>query len=75
VPTKHIDVMMGTFTKSFGSAGGYIAADKEVIEQVKYTRNEWKRCISTLETSGEDEKHTRNELRRSKIDSKLLEKM
>ena len=25
---KDIDVMMGTFTKSFGSCGGYIAADK-----------------------------------------------
>lgn len=23
-----VDVMMGTFTKSFGAAGGYIAADK-----------------------------------------------
>ncbi len=23
-----VDIMMGTFTKSFGSAGGYIAADK-----------------------------------------------
>ena len=26
--TKDIDIMMGTFTKSFGAAGGYIAADK-----------------------------------------------
>ena len=23
-----VDIMMGTFTKSFGAAGGYIAADK-----------------------------------------------
>ena len=23
-----VDLMMGTFTKSFGAAGGYIAADK-----------------------------------------------
>ena len=26
VDPKDIDIMMGTFTKSFGSAGGYIAA-------------------------------------------------
>jgi len=25
---RHVDVMMGTFTKSFGSAGGYIAGSK-----------------------------------------------
>ena len=28
---KDIDIMMGTFTKSFGAAGGYIAATKVVI--------------------------------------------
>ena len=27
---SQVDVMMGTFTKSFGSAGGYVAASKEV---------------------------------------------
>ena len=26
--TRDIDIMMGTFTKSFGSSGGYIAAEK-----------------------------------------------
>ena len=31
-----VDVLMGTFTKSFGSCGGYIAASKEVID---YLRN------------------------------------
>lgn len=25
---RDVDIMMGTFTKSFGAAGGYIAADK-----------------------------------------------
>ena len=30
-----IDVMMGTFTKSFASAGGYVAADNEIIEKIK----------------------------------------
>ena len=28
--------MMGTFTKSFGSAGGYIAANKEVINYLRH---------------------------------------
>lgn len=31
VPFDEIDVFMGTFTKSFGAAGGYIAADKNII--------------------------------------------
>ncbi|UPQ98363.1 pyridoxal phosphate-dependent transferase [Chloropicon primus] len=31
-----VDVLMGTFTKSFGSCGGYIASTKDVIE---YLRN------------------------------------
>ncbi|KAJ6874382.1 hypothetical protein NC652_034150 [Populus alba x Populus x berolinensis] len=29
--------MMGTFTKSFGSCGGYIAGSKELIQYLKYT--------------------------------------
>lgn len=29
---KDVDVLMGTFTKSFGSAGGYIAGSAELIE-------------------------------------------
>ena len=28
---RDIDILMGTFTKSFGSAGGYIAGSREVI--------------------------------------------
>jgi serine palmitoyltransferase len=31
VNAKDIDVHMGTFTKSFGSAGGYIAGNKVLI--------------------------------------------
>lgn len=31
VNPKDVDVLMGTFTKSFGSIGGYIAADRDVI--------------------------------------------
>ena len=33
--TKDVDIMMGTFTKSFGSAGGYIAGSRELIEFLK----------------------------------------
>jgi serine palmitoyltransferase len=32
VDPKDIDILMGTFTKSFGSAGGYIAGKKELID-------------------------------------------
>jgi serine palmitoyltransferase len=31
VDTADIDIMMGTFTKSFGAMGGYVAASKDVI--------------------------------------------
>ena len=30
-----VDIMMGTFTKSFGAAGGYIAASKEIIDAMR----------------------------------------
>ncbi|RLV94815.1 Serine palmitoyltransferase 2 [Spathaspora sp. JA1] len=30
-----IDLLMGTFTKSFGATGGYIAADKSIIEKMR----------------------------------------
>ena len=32
---KDIDIMMGTFTKSFGSAGGYIAGSKRLINYLR----------------------------------------
>lgn len=35
IDTKEIDIMMGTLTKSFGATGGYIAADKVLIDKVK----------------------------------------
>nr|GLL32315.1 long chain base biosynthesis protein 2a [Ipomoea trifida] len=37
VDTADVDVMMGTFTKSFGSCGGYIAGSKELIQYLKHT--------------------------------------
>lgn len=35
--TDRTDFIMGTFSKSFGSLGGFIAADKEVINLIKHT--------------------------------------
>ncbi len=32
---KEVDILMGTFTKSFGSVGGYICASKEVVAHVR----------------------------------------
>lgn len=35
VDTADVDIMMGTFTKSFGSCGGYLAGDKKLIDYLK----------------------------------------
>lgn len=35
VDPADIDIMMGTFTKSFGSCGGYIAGSKDLIKYLK----------------------------------------
>lgn len=35
IDTKEIDILMGTFTKSFASAGGYMCADKKVIDHLR----------------------------------------
>lgn len=37
VDTADIDIMMGTFTKSFGGMGGYIAASKDTIAYLRKT--------------------------------------
>jgi serine palmitoyltransferase len=37
VPPSDIDILMGTFTKSFGSVGGYIASNKELIAYLRST--------------------------------------
>lgn len=34
--TQNVDLIMGTFSKSFASLGGFIAADKEVINYIKH---------------------------------------
>lgn len=30
-----VDILMGTFTKSFGAAGGYIAGSKRIINHIR----------------------------------------
>ncbi|KAJ7067799.1 pyridoxal phosphate-dependent transferase [Mycena amicta] len=35
VPPRSIDILMGTFTKSFGAAGGYIAGSKALIDRLR----------------------------------------
>mmetsp|Transcript_10619 Transcript_10619/g.19230 ORF Transcript_10619/g.19230 Transcript_10619/m.19230 type:complete len:597 (+) Transcript_10619:113-1903(+) len=35
VDTKDVDVLMGTFTKSFGGMGGYIAASQDVVDYLR----------------------------------------
>ncbi|KAI8393711.1 pyridoxal phosphate-dependent transferase [Radiomyces spectabilis] len=39
VDPANVDILMGTFTKSFGAAGGYIAADKAVIDHLRVTNH------------------------------------
>jgi len=35
VDPREVDIMMGTFTKSFGSCGGYIGGNKELVMYLK----------------------------------------
>ncbi|RUP43953.1 pyridoxal phosphate-dependent transferase [Jimgerdemannia flammicorona] len=35
VDPADVDILMGTFTKSFGAAGGYIAGDKAIIDHMR----------------------------------------
>lgn len=37
VDTSEIDILMGTFTKSFGANGGYIAAEKHIVDKLRTT--------------------------------------
>ncbi|PLB35477.1 putative serine palmitoyltransferase 2 [Aspergillus candidus] len=39
VDTSEVDVLMGTLTKSFGANGGYIAADKAMIDTLRATNS------------------------------------
>ncbi|KAJ7216537.1 serine palmitoyltransferase 2 [Mycena pura] len=35
IPPQSIDILMGTFTKSFGAAGGYVAGNKTLIDRLR----------------------------------------
>ena len=37
IDPSEIDILMGTFTKSFGANGGYLAAERAVIEKIRAT--------------------------------------
>jgi serine palmitoyltransferase len=37
VDTAEVDILMGTLTKSFGANGGYIAAEKHIIDKLRAT--------------------------------------
>ena len=37
VDPAEVDILMGTFTKSFGANGGYIAGDKAIIDKLRHT--------------------------------------
>ena len=37
VDTKDIEIMMGTFTKSFGAVGGYLAGKKQLVATLRQT--------------------------------------
>jgi len=46
---KDVDVLMGTFTKSFGSAGGYIAGRKvrrNVLNSARYVETSGQRILT-----------------------------
>jgi len=46
VDTKDIDILMGTFTKSFGAIGGYIAGRRSLIEPIRQL------CASQMFSAG-----------------------
>jgi serine palmitoyltransferase len=35
IDPRRVDILMGTFTKSFGAAGGYVAGSKNVIDRIR----------------------------------------
>ncbi|KAI8717756.1 Aminotran-1-2 domain-containing protein [Fusarium sp. LHS14.1] len=37
IDPSEVDILMGTLTKSFGANGGYVAADKHIIDKLKNT--------------------------------------
>ncbi|ODV90851.1 hypothetical protein CANCADRAFT_112307 [Tortispora caseinolytica NRRL Y-17796] len=41
IPTNEIDILMGTFTKSFGASGGYVCGDASLINYLKLTNSNY----------------------------------
>lgn len=39
VDPRSVDILMGTFTKSFGAAGGYISGSKALIDRIRVTNH------------------------------------
>ncbi|GBB94875.1 hypothetical protein RclHR1_02430016 [Rhizophagus clarus] len=39
IDPNEVDILMGTLTKSFGAAGGYIAANKDIIDHLRLTNH------------------------------------
>nr|UWK20363.1 sphinganine palmytoil transferase subunit 2 [Trichoderma rodmanii] len=37
VDTSEVDILMGTLTKSFGANGGYVAAEKHIVDKLRAT--------------------------------------
>ncbi|GAB7357941.1 hypothetical protein MBLNU230_g0108t1 [Neophaeotheca triangularis] len=37
ISPNEVDILMGTFTKSFGANGGYVAASKAVVDKIRVT--------------------------------------
>jgi serine palmitoyltransferase len=37
VDTADVDILMGTLTKSFGANGGYIAAEKHIVDKLRFS--------------------------------------
>ncbi|EPY51378.1 serine palmitoyltransferase Lcb2 [Schizosaccharomyces cryophilus OY26] len=37
IPTTDVDILMGTFTKSFGAAGGYVASSTDIVNKLRVT--------------------------------------
>jgi serine palmitoyltransferase len=35
IDPREIDILMGTFTKSFGASGGYVAGSKELVDRLR----------------------------------------
>jgi len=45
IPTSEVDILMGTYTKSFASVGGYITGPKILIDKLR--RDNFAACYST----------------------------